>query len=485
MDDTSEKRIDGILCSAFSPKRLKLLLWPRHSAEPDIQLRPTAYLDGVRGFAAFLVYWHHHQLWAHQANGKAEILDNAWGYKGEYHLATFFGIRNFFTGGHMAVAMFFVISGYVLSAKPLRLIQAGEHLKASDNLASALFRRWIRLFLPLIITTFVYVTSWHVLGIWSSASPPKDTWAEDAWIWYTEFKNFSFIFNSSQLWPACNQHLWSIALEMKGSIVIFTSLMAFSRLSTTARLLGQVALIFYFMFISDGWYCALFVSGMLQCDLTLLSRQPDGEYPSFLRRLEQYKTPITWALIFVALYLSGIPADNRDLEVLRANPGWYWLSYLKPQAFFDYKWFYLSIAANCYMIAIPQVSWLKRFYESQFCLYLGRISFSLYLVHGPILSTLGDRLYHAVGYVNTFSPDPKTLAAWSNIFPLPTTGILGLEIAFLLPHLILLPLTIWVADVVTRIVDDPSLRFSSWLYKTAQTYGARPTSNSEDAMRMA
>src|ERR1700709_1616918 len=30
-------------------------------------LRRTAYLDGLRGFAAFMVYWGHHQLWARDA----------------------------------------------------------------------------------------------------------------------------------------------------------------------------------------------------------------------------------------------------------------------------------------------------------------------------------------------------------------------------------------------------------------------------------
>ena len=40
----------------------------------------------------------------------------------------------------MAVACFFIISGYVLALKPLSLIHAGEHLKLLDNLASAFFR---------------------------------------------------------------------------------------------------------------------------------------------------------------------------------------------------------------------------------------------------------------------------------------------------------------------------------------------------------
>ena len=46
------------------------------------QSRRTAYLDGLRGFAAFLVYWHHHQLWPRQKYmimGADYIFENSWG----------------------------------------------------------------------------------------------------------------------------------------------------------------------------------------------------------------------------------------------------------------------------------------------------------------------------------------------------------------------------------------------------------------------
>ena len=56
--------------------------------------------------------------------------------------------------------------------------------------------------------------------------------------------------------------------------------------------------------------------------------------------------------------------------------------------------------------------------------------------------------------------------AWQNWLPLPGDGPLGLEINFLAPQLILLPLTIWMSDIVTRLIDDPSVKFAQWLYKS-------------------
>jgi hypothetical protein len=46
------------------------------------QTRRTAYLDGLRGFAAFLVYWQHHQLWprdGYRIMGADYILENGYG----------------------------------------------------------------------------------------------------------------------------------------------------------------------------------------------------------------------------------------------------------------------------------------------------------------------------------------------------------------------------------------------------------------------
>ncbi|KAL7943130.1 acyltransferase family domain-containing protein [Trichoderma barbatum] len=426
------------------------------------KLRPTSYLDGLRGFAAFLVYWHHHELWAHGWEKQNSIFENGFGYDGKYHMVAFPGIRNFFTGGHYAVATFFVISGYVLSLKPLSLVQAGELIKLGDNLASAFFRRWPRLYLPLIGVLLVYITLWHMSGIWINGLKIEGSWREELWSWYTEFKNFSFVFKEGgDPWIKYNTHLWSIPVEFKGSMVVYAAHLAFSRCSKAARLWCEAFLVFYFMFIADGWYCALFCTGMLICDLELLAKK--GELPLFLARLEPIKDIIYYHLLAISFFLGGIPGGTSDVQNLQKSRGWYYLAWLKPQAVFDYKWFYLWLASAFLVAAIPHILWLKRFFETKFCQYLGRISFALYIIHGPVLSTLGDRLYMAVGWKG--DDHIQHIPHWMNKIPLPKSGPLGLEVAFLVPQLILLPLTLLLAEVVTRWVDTPSVRLSSWLYR--------------------
>lgn len=441
--------------------RIRTLFWPK--SRPQTQnLRPTAYLDGLRGFAALLVYWHHNELWAHDRTKQNGIFENGFGYEGNYHLVAFPGIRQFVTGGHFAVSVFLVISGYVLSLKPLNLIQAGDTLQLGDHVASALFRRWLRLFLPIIAVLLVYVTSWHLFGIWVEGIEQEANWWDEMCALYKEFKNFSFIYKvGGDPWLSYSRHLWSIPLEFKGSVVIYSTVMALSRCSVNARLWCQAGIIFYFMYITDGWYCSMFVAGMLLCDLDLLAER--DELPRFLARLEPYKTFIYYHLFALALFLGGVPCENDDIEQLARNRGWYLLSYLKPQAVYDYKWFYLFWAALLMVASVPHIHWLKRFFETRFCQYLGRISYGLYMVHGPVLWTLGDRLYMAAGYHN--GDQLEHIPHWADKLHLSRVGPVGFELSFVLLNLVLLPITLFLAELVTRTVDTPSVKFASWLYK--------------------
>jgi peptidoglycan/LPS O-acetylase OafA/YrhL len=289
----------------------------------------------------------------------------------------------------------------------------------------------------------------------------QSTYWDEVWMWYAEFKNFSYVFNTGgDPWFSYNTHVWTIPLEYKGSLVIFTSLLAFSRMARIARLWCEFGLILYFLYVADGWSCALFSSGMLLCDLDQLSER--NELPLVFRLLENYKELIFYNLFFLGIFLGGVPSFSNDMKEFKKSPGWYLLSSLKPQAVYNYKAFYLFWAATFIVPSIPRISWLKEFFELRFNQYLGRISYALYLVHGPILLILGDRVYSSVGWVR--EAHKIAIPHWINLFPLPKFGPLGMEFAFLVPHLVLLPFTFWVAEVVTKVVDEPTVKFARWAY---------------------
>ncbi|KAJ5481560.1 hypothetical protein N7475_000372 [Penicillium sp. IBT 31633x] len=425
--------------------------------------RPTAYLDGLRGFAALLVYWGHHEMWAHDGGGVGNAFELAYGYDDKYYFTCLPGIRTLFSGGHFAVSVFFVLSGYVLSMRPLVLIQDGDYVGLGNCLSSAIFRRWFRLYIPVICTTLCYMTFLHLFKI-TAVPELQGSYRAELWNWYAEFKNFSFpLRTGGEPWFTYNFHAWSIPVETRGSLAVYTAVLALSRFRRNARLLGEVALVVYFLYIADGAHYAMFIAGMLLKDLDLLAIRND--LPRFFLRLAPFKVAILTALFYASLYLGGVPSHTGDLQQLRDSSGWYLLSFLKPQAVFDYKWFYLFWAAVFLVACTSHLQWLKTFFTAPFNLYLGRISFAFYLVHGPVLWTLGDRIYAAVGFVR--NSHQENCPWWIDRLPLPNAGPFGLEVNFLVANMVLLPLTVWLAEVTTRLVDEPAVKFSQWIYQRA------------------
>ncbi|EXJ78797.1 hypothetical protein A1O1_09199 [Capronia coronata CBS 617.96] len=429
----------------------------------NTKLHRTAYLDGLRGFASLLVYCLHHQLWNH--SGLA--LESAFGFDGHYYLACLPIVRIFFTGGHLAVSIFFVISGYVLSAKPLALSHSGDYNKLAENVGSALFRRWLRLYIPVVGVTFVVAMMPHVFGIQANFSP-EQTWRDELWKWYCDFKNVSFVWRLGGVpWLSYHFHSWSIPYEFRGSITIYTAVMAFSRCTKTARLCCEVGLIIYFLYIADGALFAMFTAGMLLGDLDQLAERQ--QLPQWMSSLKRFQSHIFHVLFVLGLVLGGCPTHVDDIQFLKDSPGWGHFAFLVPQAVYDYKWFFLFWASVFTVASIPRIPWLKSFFEGRFCQYLGRISFALYMVHGPVLWTLGIRLYAATGLAQDWQiPE---VPGWVDRVRLPHIGPMGLELNFLVPNLILLPVTLWLAEIGTTLLDEPSIKVSRWLYEKATGVG--------------
>lgn len=195
------------------------------AGSPKKVIRRTAWLDGLRGFAALLVYLHHNQLWSHDIHGNA-VFENSFGYSGLHYFAALPFIRHFFSGGHFAVAIFFVISGYVLSVKSLSSIQQNQHVAAADSLGSALFRRWLRLYLPVIGFTLSWIFVRHCTDVWVDFGERKNSWAEELTTWYYSFKNYSFVFltgDGLEFTNRYNGHLWSIPIG-KSKIMLESNL---------------------------------------------------------------------------------------------------------------------------------------------------------------------------------------------------------------------------------------------------------------------
>jgi peptidoglycan/LPS O-acetylase OafA/YrhL len=112
---------------------------------------PTVYLDGLRGLFSFLVYVRHFLLpW--ERNLDTGYAQQGSGSDYNRHLVKLPFIRLVYSGP--TITIFFLVSGFVLAYKPLKLIRKGDYNALIKAMVSSIFRRALRLFLPPVTSTF-------------------------------------------------------------------------------------------------------------------------------------------------------------------------------------------------------------------------------------------------------------------------------------------------------------------------------------------
>lgn len=211
------------------------------------------------------------------------------------------------------------------------------------------------------------------------------------------------------------------------------------------------------------WELALFVSGAMIADISLeaesihdisshdLSLMRTSSAYAVLDRLEKNTIwKVFWiSQTLLALYLASYPVANAIDAVGYGN-----LFHLTPRIYMDVDTkpyhndynLWQSYGASLLVLSITFLPCLRQFLSISIFAYLGRISFALYLCHGPILRTLGYR---------------TILTAWSMIGKGDSSSqMLAIIFAFVI---LLMPITIWVSDIFTRAFDESSVKLVKWM----------------------
>ncbi|KAL8376183.1 hypothetical protein RB595_007338 [Gaeumannomyces hyphopodioides] len=460
----------------------------RRSQSRVDRLGPTSYLDGMRGVAAFVVFLCHYFYTCFR-------VAEGWGYNGNDGILTLPIFRLWYQGPPM-VAVFFVVSGYALSIKPLRLARAAARGAAarrppstpslpsaapppspseefSATLSSFVFRRFFRLFLPTAASTLMVavllragVYEWtrdfahderfmrnvqelHPERLGSLALQLRD-WARamfefiHVWGWEP--------FGGS---TAYDVHLWTIPVEFRCSMVLFTTLAGVGRLHSWVRLL-VFAILVLFCYRSGRWDMFLFYCGAVLAELDLIRdaetdpgttaapAQLASDRPGGDPRRPRGRTcaSLWWLASIAALYLMSQPDFGAE-----ETPGWVFLSSLVPEYWADdgYR-HWQSVGAVLFVASVARLPRWQALFNLAPARYLGRVSYALYLVHGPVL--------HTAGYLIEMRTFAITTAGGQMITDR------GYVAGFALGAAFVVPIVVWAADVFWRAVDAPVVLFA-------------------------
>ena len=450
-----------------------------------------AALDGLRGVACLFVFnehfsynYSHNFLYGYGIEDRRSVIQ--WPF-----------IRILWSGFSM-VAIFFVISGYVLSYKPLKQIRARQAAQLQHTLGSSVFRRAIRLYLPSMVavvlcglltstgafryaTTIARSNNPMPFELHESTPPHYDNFflqigdAIKNAFWMTYFWRW----DSTTTPGDYDLHLWTIPTEFRCSLVLFLTITATSRLRTRWRLSYIVTFIVYCI-ATNRRDVLLFLSGMLLAEIDLIrtARSPILLLPLASDGLaSKYEHLLPPLLFTMGLFFASSPVIEAPL-----TPGYRTLCALISRLpssgdFLGYPGSLLqclgAVLITWSVANSPSTTAIARIFTNPVPQYLGSISFALYLVHGNVLKSILYSLMPTIasttggfGSVDQFgtrvtvSTTPNLVAAW----------LMG--IAFVLP------VTIWTADLFWRGVDLPVVRLSRWL----ETRASLKWNESEDGI---
>ncbi|KAL7625973.1 hypothetical protein AAE478_002742 [Parahypoxylon ruwenzoriense] len=399
---------------------------------PSRKPHSTEYLDGVRGVASLIVFILH---WTHIPYPS---VNSGWGYKDHNSFWLLPFIRIVYSGAAM-VSIFFVVSGFVLSHRFVQRMHRREYTELFSGLTSLTFRRAIRLFLPAFASsTLAFICAY--LGI---VNVPKKVNGQpfehgiasymeyldmesNPWDWSTDFSGFY------------NPQLWSIAVEFRGSMVVFLLVVGLAKTRTAVRLTVE-ALLMMHCFGHKRWDVALFIAGMILAELEVLLRKPKN--PSARRIVNSL---LIFSMI-LGLFLCGYPRDHNI-----QTPGYRWSKYVWPFTAYRRR-FWLAVGAMLVVGPMTFLPSIQSVFLTRPVRYLGRISFALYLVHGLGNRTVGKLLLNGCwDYIGKEGDWPYALS-------------------FIVSTTLYFPVVIWASDMFWRGIDIPSTNFAKWFEKKCAT----------------
>lgn len=371
-------------------------------------------LEGLRGIAAIIVALYHYSIAFYafaffSNNTTMATIPNTW-FEPIIHGNPLMAL----VSGSFAVSLFFVLSGFVLS---VGFFQTGkEHI--IKKLAA---KRYIRLMLPALASVILcyILIKLGLAHAQEAAVTTNSGWLGVQWNFAPHLIEAIFngtwgIFTTSQ--SAYNNVLWTMTIEFAGSFLVFGALLIFGRSKHRWVLYTSLLAI-----TINTWFLG-FVFGMMLADL-----YASGTLQQKVRDLR-----IVLPLLALGIFFGGYPFAGTEGTIYAYLTVPQWVGTV------NFVSLYTLIGAAIIVTVVITSTQVASVLAKKTVSRLGKYTFSLYLIHLPVLFTFTTfcfvHLQHHMGY-------NKAVA---------------------LSLLASVPVVAGLAYLFERYVDSPSIRLSNY-----------------------
>lgn len=348
-------------------------------SESRLVNRRVIHLDGLRGFAAFVVMLHHTVIAADFALYSGLSADSrfAWDLPLSGLPLTTAGF------GDLAVCVFFVMSGYVLAL---------SFNRTRLGMLALVVKRYVRLGLPILA---VVLLAWTLQATGAMTNLRVAHMTGATWL-ASQSVNQPDLPGALQdgLYGALvlghsryDSSLWTMPIEFQGSLVLIFAFIGCRHLfgSDPSRVIWCGVLLLGFAVVMHGSVLLLFGVGAAAALFNV------HQYTEALCR----RSSVAALLVVLGLVLGTIPFSAARPDVMtwlvEAAP----IHHAIPWRRTPPETFWHAMGAILLLIAVDANPSLRAWFSRRALQYLGEISFPLYLVHVPILLSAGCGTYLA------------------------------------------------------------------------------------------
>lgn len=326
-----------------------------------METKKLACLDGLKGLGCVIVFLTHFVYAFYY--GMYHFQPESCHLPGNLDIAVGKSPLNVFFNGNTAVRLFLVISGYLLCR--------GYFLTGDKNrLIRSAGKRYLRL-MPTVLAVNTLICVCMKLGLYYNTPAAAVAGSEE---WFAGFNAFapSFLEMLKESLYGCflfginnyNGVLWTIQILFLGAYVDYALAAFVSRFKFRWLLYGALGVL---LLRTD--FLSIFL-GYVLCDFM----HTDW---SWRKRLCGCR-PLNWCLLAAGLYFMSYPSSGFGYE------GTVWG--ILPIVLVNY---YHIFGVLCFVAAVLNLEPLQRFFSMRGFLYMGRISYSLYLIHFLVTATFG------------------------------------------------------------------------------------------------
>ncbi len=336
------------------------------------------YLDGLRGVAAINVMIMHFFVALAPAMIYGSKLPSHFGNLDLVFSSTPLGLIG---AGNFSVCIFFILSGFVLTHKYFEM-------KDINIIVSSAMRRYIRLFIPVFaavmlsyllasaglyryyIETMMISAGSNYRGYWAFTPDLLDALKQAVWD--------AFFVGGKTVY---NPVLWTMKIEFFGSMLVFAMSLLFGQLRSRWTFYLAAAVLFL-----NTYYLA-FIIGMVLADIfnSKLPTFKTGNRKGNETGNKAGNKAILSIILITGLFLGSYPISPLTDDSL--------YGFLDNGLFRTPLVTYHIIGAGMIMYVLLNSQGLQKVFSSQVPVFLGKISYSLYLVHFPVISSFTCALF--------------------------------------------------------------------------------------------